>query len=187
MHHYLDFTLIKDPEFPPDMLRAALLQKLHRALFDLQADDVGMSFPGMDLSQAKFGAVLRLHGSQARLESLRGGDWLRGMRDHLSLSEVAEVPAQTQHRQLLRLRPNSNMERLKRRQLKRHPELAANIEARFAGAKDERVNAPFIMLRSKSTGESFPLLLSLGPLQAQASPGLFNSYGLSGTATVPWF
>ena len=187
MHHYLDFTLIKDPEFPPDMLRAALLQKLHRALFDVQADDVAISFPGIDLAKAKFGSVLRLHGAEQRLQSLRSGDWLRGMRDHLTIGDVLPIPAQHQHRRVLRLRPRSNMERLKRRQLKRHPEQTASIEARFAGAKDERVNAPSILLRSKSTGESFPLLLILGPLQAQASPGKFNSYGLSNTASVPWF
>lgn len=44
MDHYIDIRLRPDPDFAPAMLMGALYNKLHRALFDLQAEDLGVSF-----------------------------------------------------------------------------------------------------------------------------------------------
>ena len=43
--HYIDITLLPDPEFSHAHLLGALLAKLHRALVQHGAGDIGTSFP----------------------------------------------------------------------------------------------------------------------------------------------
>ena len=80
------------------MLMGALYNKLHRALFDLQATDLGVSFPSHKhgVSARTLGDHMRLHGTHARLEQLMGADWLTGMRDHTQVSELLAVPDNAQ-------------------------------------------------------------------------------------------
>jgi CRISPR-associated endonuclease Csy4 len=46
---------------------------------------------------------------------------------------------------------------------------------------------PYLELQSKSTGEKYRLYITFGELFEQATSGEFNHFGLSKTATVPWF
>ncbi|WP_075204014.1 type I-F CRISPR-associated endoribonuclease Cas6/Csy4, partial [Serratia marcescens] len=42
-------------------------------------------------------------------------------------------------------------------------------------------------LKSLSTGQHFRLFVKQGQLQEKPTPGVFSFYGLSASATVPWF
>ena len=81
--HYIDITLLPDPEFSHAHLLGALVAKLHRALVQLKADDIGISFPRYNLRPRSLGDVLRLHGTEAALQRLMELPWLQGMRDHV--------------------------------------------------------------------------------------------------------
>ncbi|GAA0234702.1 hypothetical protein GCM10009125_24560 [Castellaniella daejeonensis] len=52
---------------------------------------------------------------------------------------------------------------------------------------EEQPDLPYVQLRSASTGQRFCLFLALGDPQPEAVSGVFNTYGLSSTATLPWF
>lgn len=183
--HYLDIDLLKDPEFPAHQLLSALYSKLHRALAQSGAQTVAVSFPRYALKS--LGDRLRLIASAAELEALMAGDWLRGMRDHIQLGAICPVPAIHEHRPLRRVQAKSSPERLRRRQMKRHGLTEDQAREQFPDSCAERLNLPFLLLASSSTGQSFRFYLRLGPAQAAASAGPFNSYGLSSSATVPHF
>lgn len=103
--HYIDITLLPDPEFSHAHLLGALMAKLHRALVQRKASDIGVSFPrhvNAPLSRRALGAVLRLHGSEAALQALMAEPWLQGMRDHVQLAELTPVPAGAAHRLVTR-------------------------------------------------------------------------------------
>lgn len=185
--HYLDIHLRPDPEFPANQLLAALYAKLHRGLVQLNSDDVAVSFPGYSGKPFGLGKTLRLMGSAERLKQLMALPWLTGMADHLQLGEVVEVPANAEHRRLTRAQAKSNPERLRRRQMRRHGITEAQALERIPDEAAERLNLPFITVRSASTGQSFFLFVRLSPPVPESVPGVFNAYGLSGTATIPWF
>ena len=68
--HYIDITLLPDPEFSHTHLLGALLAKLHRALVQGQTTDIGVSYPQhvvQPLTKRSLGAVLRLHGTPEAL------------------------------------------------------------------------------------------------------------------------
>jgi len=185
MDHYLDLILLPDPEFAPTHLMNALAAKLHRALAHREKGDIGMSFPRVQ--GLKLGNHLRLHGTSTALSELMAQSWLTGMRDHLKLGEVTPIPADVKHCVVRRVQVKSNPERIRRRQMKRHGYTAEEARERIPDSAAKTVKLPYIQLRSNSSGHLFPLYIQHGPPQASGQPGTFSAYGLSDTATIPWF
>lgn len=187
MDHYIDLQVRPDPEFPISQLLSALAVKLHRALVGLKADDIGVSFPHHRAKDAGLGDILRLHSSQMRLQQLMQTHWLTGMADHVEISDILPVPATVQHRIVRRVQAQSNVERIRRRQMKRHSLTEEEARQRIPDAVEQRLDLPWLTLRSQSTGQNFRLFIEHLPCQQKTASGNFNTYGLSSTATVPWF
>ncbi len=186
--HYLDLHLRPDPELAPQQLLAGVYARLHHGLVQLGREDIGVSFPGHDAKRPSLGSHLRLHGPEAALSALMATPWLRGLHDHVRAGAIATAPADAPHRVVSRVQAKSNVERLRRRAMKRHGLDAAAARERIPAHVEQRLALPFVMLGSRSTGQaSFPLFVRHGELQAP-SAGAFTRYGLSQRgATVPWF
>jgi len=144
-------------------------------------------YDGLLEPAATLGTRLRLHGPAAALDRLLALDWLAGMRDHLHLGALTPVPAQVRWRQVSRVQVDSNPDRLRRRLIKRHGLSEAEARQRIPDSAAKRCALPFVTLRSNGNGQRFLLFIRHGPLLDAPLPGSFNRYGLSTTATVPWF
>ena len=191
MDHFVDIHLLPDPELPAHVLLGALYAKLHRALVmgDGNAGGIAISFPGYSdrPGAINLGRSMRLLGSQPGLQALAGTGWLGSLRDQVNAKQTAAVPTTVMHRSLRRVQAKSSPERLRRRLIKRHGIDEAEARKRIPESAAEMLTLPFLQLRSASTGQNFRLFLRLGPAQATAESGSFNAYGLSTTATIPWF
>ena len=187
MDHYLDLTLLPNPEIAQPHLLAALFSKLHLALVAQRSEHIGISFPAVQPERQWLGDCLRLHGSQADLTTFMAAPWLAALRDHVRATAVLAVPPQAAYRAVSRVQAKSNPERLRRRQMRRHGINATEALARVPDAAAERLDLPYIHLRSHSTAQPFRLFIRHGTLLANATPGTFSAYGLSPTTTVPWF
>lgn len=188
--HYINVTLLPDPEFSYAHLLGALVTKLHRALALGQTTDIGVSYPqhiGQPLTKRTLGAVLRLHGTPDALQRLMGQDWLKGMRDHTQVGELLPVPTDAPHRTVRRRQFKTNADRLRRRRMRRKGETAEQAAAAIPESVERHPDLPFVQLRSSSTGQPFCLCVEHGPLQSQPVAGPFSAYGLGHAATVPWF
>ncbi|HDZ55558.1 MAG TPA: type I-F CRISPR-associated endoribonuclease Cas6/Csy4 [Pseudomonas xinjiangensis] len=185
MDHYLEIQLLADPEFPAPILMNALFAKLHRVLVQRENKRIGISFP--TATPNHLGQRLRLHGTAAELDGLMAQPWLKGMRDHTEVSAIVNVPGNAQHIRVQRMQAKSSAERLRRRYLHRHPGTTEEeVRNLIPGMVEKKLNLPYLRLKSTSSGQDFALFLQ----QSQAGQpvaGEFNGYGLSRTATVPWF
>lgn len=187
MDRHIDLRVLRDPEFSVPLLMNALFAKLHRGLNDLRCADVGVSFPDVDKGGQGLGPRLRLHGSAEALERLMALNWLAGIRDHLQIGPVAAAPSQTKHRCVSRVQVDSSPERLRRRLVKRHDVDEETAQERIPDRAVKQSDLPFLQLRSNGSGHRFRLFIRHGPLFDTARPGSFSAYGLSSTATIPWF
>ena len=185
--HYIDITLQPDPEFSPAHLLGALVAKLHRALVQLEASDIGISFPHYSLRPRSLGAMLRLHGSEAALRRLMDQPWLQGMRDHMRLTEVRAVPLNAGLCLVQRRQFKTNAERLRRRRMQRKGESAEQAAKAIPDSIERTPDLPYVQLRSASTGEPFRLFIDQKPVQTSTEAQNFNTYGVSLGAAVPWF
>lgn len=185
MDWYMELRLNPDPEFADTLLMNALFAKLHRALSEAGRGEIGVSFPK---AEKTLGNWLRLHGSKEALERLKGLNWLAGMRDHVSVFGPLLVPEKTcEHRTVQRVQAKSSAERLYRRSVRNGLLSAREAEKKAAIAKEQELKLPYVRLKSTSTGQQFRLFIKQGKLTAKPQPGSFSDYGLSNTATVPWF
>ncbi|MDA6210463.1 type I-F CRISPR-associated endoribonuclease Cas6/Csy4, partial [Escherichia coli] len=58
---------------------------------------------------------------------------------------------------------------------------------RLATQAELRTDLPFLNMKSLSSQQQFKLFIRHGDLLTEPVKGEFSSYGLSATATIPWF
>lgn len=184
MESYQDIRLLPDPEFGTELLMAALFAKLHRALGQHAAGQVGVSFPRAGKTP---GDTLRLHGSAAALAALNQHPWRKGVNDHIELGNINAVPTGVKYRTVSRIQVKSNAERLRRRSVKKGWLTKEQALEHIPDSHSKSCSLPFIAVKSLSTNESFRLFILQGELRDSPTAGIFSSYGLSPTTTVPWF
>lgn len=187
MDHYVDLTLLPDPEIAQPHLLAALFSKLHLALVAQHSERIGISFPALQPDRQWLGDCLRLHGSHTDITRLLDTPWLAGMRDHVRATVVLAVPTEVAYRVVSRVQTKSNPDRLRRRQMRRHGIDAATALTRVPDTVAKHLDLPYLQLRSQSTNQGFRLFVRHGALLEVATAGTFGAYGLSATTTIPWF
>ena len=187
MDAYIDIRLLPDPEFPVTTLMSALFSKFHRGLVSYGEGAIGVSFPDVKDESRTLGARLRLHGTAVTLRSFQETDWLTGMRDHVSVSAPTAVPTSVRHRIVRRVQAKSNPERERRRLMTRKGITTEQAMRAIPDSSAEKLNLPYLVLTSQSTGQRFRLFVEHLAVQDQAMGGTFGAYGLSSTATIPWF
>ncbi len=185
--HYIDLKVVPDPETSAPQLMGALFDKLHLALVEREVDDIGVSFPGYTVNPRSLGAILRLHGTAQTLGDFMRRDWLKGVRDHVRTTDIAEVPPHTRHRSVQRKQFKTSAARLRRRRMRRKGETAEQAATAIPASVERKPTLPYLRVHSHSTGQPFCLFIAVGLITAQAVPGAFNRYGLSSKATIPWF
>lgn len=187
MDRYLEIRILPDPEFCSTVLMSALFGKLHRGLVEHGSGTIGVSFPDVGDGHRTLGQRLRLHGTQSDLQNLMRTGWTQGMRDHVEIGEIAAVPSHARHRIVRRVQAKSSPERLRRRLIARKQIDDDAARQAIPDSAAEVLQLPHVVLSSKTTGQRFKLFIEHRSLQDEAVPGQFGAYGLSPTATIPWF
>lgn len=183
MDSYIDITVLPDPEFSSTTLINAVFAKLHRVLMKVAQGRIGVSFPSY---KNTLGKILRIHGCQMDLGVLLAEPWLKGLGDYTQVSEIQPVPAGCAYRTVYREHTKSAHNKLKR-SLSKGWITEEEAAVRFKTEQSKTSDLPFANVKSLSTGEQIRIFIGLGDLQGQPTKGEFSSYGLSKTATVPWF
>jgi CRISPR-associated endonuclease Csy4 len=193
MKHYIDITLLQNDEIGHYFLWSKIYQQLHLALVEQGHGQVGLAFPEYSSGQPRLGRKLRVFGSTVEtLEKLGLSKWLRRLVDYCHLTSIRPVPEHTQYAVFSRKQCDTNPERLARRRAKRKDETYEQALAHFAGFEGVFTTLPFVDLTSLSTtlpedkSHRFKLFIERKFCKSPQN-GEFSCYGLSKTATVPWF
>ncbi len=183
MDHYLDIKIVSDEEVPIYFIRNKIYSKLHKALFTLKSSDIGVSFP---CYKVKLGDVIRIHSSETRLTELQSKDWLGGLKGYCHVSHVQAIPADVSYRIISRKQVSMTAAKL-RRLIKRGsitPEETKNYKEKMF---EKGIGNAFLELVSTSNGHRHRRYIEFCDLQNEPVKGDFDQFGLSKTATVPWF
>lgn len=187
MTHYQDIHVLPDAEIGASVLMSALFFRLHMALVTLRSDALGISFPEFSADRT-LGTCLRLHGTSENLHGLERLNWTERLVSYVHKESVTPVPEHIEgYRVVRRKQVKSSPERLRRRYARRHGLSEEEVDYIFPESIAQTTTLPFVSLKSKSTGQPFRLFIEHSPLGKEATGGVFSTYGLSRTATVPWF
>jgi len=183
MDYFIDIKINPDVEMRENVLLNKVYTKFHKRLCDLTSSDLGVSFPEYNI---KLGKTLRIHGTKQRLQELQSENWLGGLAGYCEISEIQQIPNQVSYRTVSRIQANMTEAKL-RRLIKRNsisPEEAKTYKAKMF---QKGLDNPFLELESISNGHKHRRYLSFGDLQSELVVGDFDQFGLSKSATVPWF
>ncbi len=183
MDHYINITLKPDAEMPENVLLNKVYTKLHKALFDLNANNIGISFPAF---KVLLGGKIRLHGSAESLDKLQALNWLGGLSGYCVLTNTQKIPADVQHRNISRIQSNMTQAKLNRL-IKRGTIAPEQLREYKAKMFSKGLDNPYLELESGSNGHKHRRYIQFGALSSIPVEGQFDNFGLSKTATVPWF
>ena len=205
MKYYLDITLLPNAESNLGFLWQKVFQQIHIALVDNKIGTneaaVALSIPGYKAIDGKekcfpLGKKLRLLAdSEDALVKLDIHQWLKRLRDYCDIEPIKNVPHDIkQHARFTRKSVKSIEKKARRRAEhlnKSYDEVLAYLlkEGRSGDCK-----LPYINVESQDTkkrveqGVSCQFSLFIEHILSEASvSGKFDCYGLSKTATIPWF
>lgn len=183
MKHYVEIVIKPDEEMRENVLLNKVYSKLHKALFSLKSTEIGVSFPKY---KVMLGDVIRLHGSEVKLLELQNTNWLGGLSGYCKVSDIQIVPGDVSYRVISRIQSNMTEAKL-RRLIKRGSISEAEVKQYKAKMFGMGLDNPYLELQSTSNGHKHRRYLQFSELKDQADEGVFDSFGLSKTATVPWF
>jgi CRISPR-associated endonuclease Csy4 len=183
MDHYIDLLIKPDTEMRLNVLLNTVYTKLHKALCNLHATNIGASFPGAQLT---LGNLLRLHGTAAALGGLQSLNWLDPMQKYCRQGEVNPVPPMAKFRTISRRQPTMSPAKL-RRLIKRDSISELEVKNYKAKMFAKGLDVPYVELVSGSNSHRHRRYIKFGPLLTEPVDGNFDQFGLSKTATVPWF
>lgn len=183
MNYYTDRVLLPDAEIPITILMNALYAKLHKALWDLKATNIGISFPKYEIT---LGNVLRIHSTESALNELQGMDWLGGIKGYCKVGEISLVPTDSKFRTVSRKQSTMSQSKLNRL-IKRGSIAEGEVKEYRAKMVGEGLVNPYLELLSSSSRNKYRRYIEFGPLLDEPVSGSFDQFGLSKIATVPWF
>ena len=214
MKFYQEITLIRNADIDQYFLLSKTFHQIHFGLVEIQNKQkqvpIGLSFPEYKMGE-NFGALgskLRLFApDEATLTRFDANKWLARLSDYVHCTGIRPTPEAVKGYAIYqREQPKTSKERLARRYAKRHNmdyEAALNSKVELsvkpeAGAEcgktlmsysqlpHQTIATPFIRLKSLSSGNTFCLWIKKREVE-NSNDGLFTTYGLSTTATVPEF
>lgn len=185
MDSYFDIQLMPDPEFKAAVLMNAVYTKLHKVLYDSQSSNIAVSFPKYEQTM---GDVLRLHSTAEVLDGLQHLAWVGGMSGYCQQGMIQPVPVEVKFRTVFRRQQSKSLSKL-RRQERRGNLTEAQIQNYITKMNegDRKLKLPYLELTSRSNGHRHRRYIQLGTLVDEPIVGDFDLFGLSKTATVPWF
>ncbi|NOQ13423.1 MAG: type I-F CRISPR-associated endoribonuclease Cas6/Csy4 [Methyloprofundus sp.] len=183
MNHYIDILIKPDEEMRENLLLNKVYAKFHKALFILQANDLAVSFPQYKII---LGKKLRIHGTESKLAELQASEWLGGLSGYCDVSAIQAVPDEVLYRTISRKQPNMSVAKLRRLQ-GRDSIKQAEIKGYQAKMFEQGLDNPYLELESTSNGHKHRRYLVFGKLSKESSAGKFDFFGLSKTASIPWF
>lgn len=184
MDHYFDVEIQPDAEMRENLLLNKVYTKLHKGLCDVNSTNIGVSFPAYKIL---LGRVIRVHGNNQLLSEFQAVNWLGGLSGYCKVSEILAIPQQVKYRKVSRWQSNmseSNLRRLIKRGSITQAEIKAYKGKMFA---TQMTTLPYLELESTSSGKFHRRYIQMNELCDNSVNGDFDTFGLSKTATIPWF
>ncbi len=183
MDYYLDIRLMPKKEMRENVLLNQVYSAFHKRLYDLKSTTIGVSFPDYKL---KLGRLFRIHGSKEDLERLQEKDWIGKYGDFCKVGEIIVIPKDVKYQTISRVQQNMTEAKL-RRLIKRGTISDEDVKKYRIKMYEGGLDNPFVELVSMSNGQRHRRFIEFGELEDIEVNGKFDLFGLSKTATIPWF
>lgn len=191
MQYYEEIRLLPGEEISLAFLWTKVFTQVHVAFASYKNQHGTMpfavSFPAY--TEDGLGNKLRIFASdEAEMEALALKQYLARLTDYIQLLPIRRIPrARIKGYAVFgRCQPDGSAERKARRYTKRHENVSYEEALGFFQKKKAMEHLPYIQLKSLSSGERFSLFIQKKEVSEEQA-GVYGSYGLSVSGTVPVF
>ena len=187
MKYYIDIKLLSDSEIGLGFLWKKVYTQVHLALVEAKNESIALSFPKYGSKAFPMGDYLRIFAqTSVDLDSLKLSNWLQRLSDYIEVSETLETPTVHKFVHFKRRQFKANLlKRAEKQALRRGISIEEALK-HYEGMEDKNSKLPFIMIKSLSSNQELKLFIEKRSSNSEVK-GVFNTFGLSKTATVPWF
>jgi CRISPR-associated endonuclease Csy4 len=200
MKYYFDITLLPNADANLGFLWQKVFQQVHIALVDNKVGDnesaIALSIVDYGDKDFPLGSKLRLlAGSEDTLVKLDIHQWLKRLSDYCYIKPIKKVPDDIRQYARFKRKPVKSIEKKAKRRAEHLNKPYAEVLAYLIKeGKTTKCELPYINVESQDTKKrveqgvspQFLLFIERSLFEVPAS-GKFDCYGLSKTATVPWF
>ena len=183
MDFYIDVKLISNKEKSINYVLNEVYGRLHKELSALGSEVIGVSFPAY---KVLLGNIIRIHGSADDLTKLQRNNWVGNYIAYCDVGAILPVPTDCKFRTVSRIQPSMSKSKLTR-VIKRGSIPDNEIKEYRAKMFSKGLKEPYLELVSVSNGHKHRRYISFSELYNTHHDGRFDSFGLSKTATIPWF
>jgi CRISPR-associated endonuclease Csy4 len=183
LNYYIDIKVKPDGILSQNVLLNKLYSEFHKALYDLGTTSIGVSFPNYKI---QLGNILRIHATLEDLEELQKKNWVEPLLKYCQISPISPIPKKVSYRIISRKQANMTLAKL-RRLIKRGTITAEQATSYKAKMFTQGISNPYLELESSSNGQKHRRFIEFGDFSDTPIDGSFNQFGLSKTATIPWF
>jgi CRISPR-associated endonuclease Csy4 len=200
MKYYIDISLLPNEEIRLSFLWQKIFQQVHIALVENKVADneseIALSIVDYGNKIFPLGSKLRLFaGKEDTLVKLDIHQWLNRLSDYCHIKPIKVVPDDINQYARFKRKPVKSIEsKAKRRAAHLNKPYAEVLAYLIKEGRSYESELPFIKVESQNTkkrvggGVSCQFLLFIeSSIFEEPIPGKFDCYGLSKTATVPWF
>ena len=189
LSHYFEIKAVPHEEMPQSAITSLAMQDLHSLLKDFEGK-VALAFPNYQKHVLTLGGRIRCFGDSASLEILRLKLSNKTISDYAIITNINPVATNIRGYYNYSRVQNKGLSDLRRQQRRLESEGVCEDRIKeILGNKaqnQKQITLPHVHIKSSSTGQQF-LLMIKQKQKPMKSTGVFNSYGLSKDATVPWF
>jgi CRISPR-associated endonuclease Csy4 len=156
-------------------------------LFDMKSWKIGLSFPEWEEGSVVLGKTIRIHSSWTKeLMQLMRIDWIGDLSKYCSVSEIIKTPVGCKYRIVSRIQPTMSKSKLRRLILRGS---IKKIDIKLYKIKNlsNGISNPYLEMISGSNGNLYRRYIKFSELLDSPTEGVFDQFGLSKNATVPWF
>lgn len=198
MKYYIDITLLPDSDVGLGFIWRRVFQQVHIALVDNKVGDnqsaIAIAIVHYRAKAFPLGNKLRLLAdSEKDLLNLDITQWLSRLSDYCHITSIKKVPdTVTQYARFKRKPVKSLFTKAQRRAEHLGKPYEEVLQYLMEQGTTTPCKLPFIKVESQQTKSAghehncFPLFIERA-FSSQKIDGVFDCYGLSKTATVPWF
>lgn len=202
MKFFLDITLLPSGEANLGFLWHKVFQQAHIALVDKKIganiSEVAISIPGYNSEKSKdrrfpLGNKLRLLAEdETKLKAININKWLERLTDYCHIKSIKQVPESVKkYAKFSRKNVVAPFKKAQRRAEHLEKPLSDTIDFMLKEKQLQECELPFVYMESQTKTESgkknrFRIFIEREFFDSPVK-GTFDCYGLSKTATIPWF
>jgi len=180
MNKYIDIKVKARKNTKESSVVSEVVAEIHKYLSRNDINTIGLSYPNM---YPALGNVIRIHGTEEELEKMYDEALWEGF--SVSATRIKRIPENVEYVKISRVRNKMNNAKLNRL-IRRNSISTEDIKKYRVKMVSSGLDNVYLQLCSETNNNHYKRFMAVSNMTEEVT-GVFDMFGMSAVATVPWF